>query len=147
MAPPSRSNPLTHLRDRPHGVTLEIDLDLSHRLRLDSIAVKGLWGFWPACCAPAARAGYWSFRAPGAKKRARDQSRIIKIPFKNILQHSLSTHHPKESIDQLQINAVKGLYSFWPACCAPAARAGYVLLGPRSVFKAKEPHLRDLKHM
>jgi hypothetical protein len=54
-------------------------------------AVKGLLAFGPACCALAARAGYVSFRAPGAKKSARAQLKIIKIPFKKILQHTFDS--------------------------------------------------------
>ena len=124
----------THPRDRPHELTLKIT------------AVKGLWSFGPACCAPAARAGYLSFRATGAKETARDHLKIIKIPFKNILQHLLSINLPLESSKPLEINAVKGLWAFGPACCAPAARAGYVSFRAPGAKKHPETSLGRFKH-
>ncbi len=63
---PSRSSSWTHPRHRPHGLTLGIDpwtysRDRLHGLTLEINAVMaGLWSFWPACCAPAARA-FWPF--------------------------------------------------------------------------------------
>jgi hypothetical protein len=147
MDSPSRSTSWTHPRDRPHALTLEIDPMDSlcvHQLRVESksSAVKGLWAFWPACCAPAARAGYLSFRAPGAKTSPRDQLRILKISFKNILQHTLIIYLQLESSKPLQTNAVKGLWAFGPACCAPAARAGYVSSRTPGAFSRRENPIR-----
>ncbi len=51
--------------------------------QLQTSAVKGLWSFGPACCAPAARAGYVSFRAPRAFPRRKNAIKEIQNTSKH----------------------------------------------------------------